>query len=178
MTKQEGIIKYQAIGCLLRMGYSALWSLDDLKQEGLICLEKAKETWRPDGGANFNSYLTTLLIHRFAKIVRKNYREQTTIQSSQIGLHPNCDARVDGMGEPPDTRAFWSDPDTGKLIMKLPLSLSPEAKQFLILAVNPPPSLRDIIRLPKSRIRHVLRTWLGWPMSKVNRIERELRATI
>lgn len=162
MTKQESIIKYQAIGCLLRMGYNALWSLDDLMQEGQICLDKAQKTWRPDGGARFNTYLTTLLINRFAKIVKKE-RGKNLISLEY---------------ETEDTRAIACLITSGQVKFRIPSDLSSDAELFLLLTFQPPPSLRDRIRASRGLMCNVIKRWLTWTDVRLRSVEQEIRAAI
>ena len=156
----DGIIRYQAIGCLVRMGAQTLWTLDDLIQEGHICLDKAHKGWKPDGGAAFNTYFTRILMNRFANILRNKNR---SISVSEIKQQPE------------DRRAHvWID--KGTYHVEIPLDLSPDAKLFLNLSINPPTPLRDTIRTSRGRLCHIVKRWLGWPNTKMHRIEREIRA--
>ncbi|MCL2850805.1 MAG: sigma-70 family RNA polymerase sigma factor [Firmicutes bacterium] len=59
---------------------------EDLIQEGLIALLRAKQTFKGDGGAKFETYASTCIRNRLIDILRK---ESTQIPSKSIGDENN-----------------------------------------------------------------------------------------
>lgn len=165
MTPEERCIWHQAQRCLGRLGQNVLWSLEDLISEGHVCLCKAKKTWRPDGGAKFNTYFTTILMLHYGKIVNQALRQAKTT---------SLDVEVKD-----DPSAIWSG-SKGKIHYWLNhFQLSKDAEGFLWLVFTPPPALRR--KLEKSRqhsIAAVVREWLGWPREKLAEVEAELHKAV
>ena len=162
MTQNERIIRYHAGRCLMSLGKQAIWSMEDLVNEGYICLARAQEKWRPDGGAAFNTYFTTTCKNHYWKIIRKARVAAST-----------CLTTKDPQGK---NSSVTMNQETGQLNMGFRhFVISPDAEQFLELALHPPDELVDKLRMEKrTRMSEIIRSWLGWKKQKVSAIEREL----
>ena len=166
MNQHEKIVQYHARRCLRSLGRSTMWSLEDLINEGYICLDKAKKGWTPNGGAAFNTYFTWCCINHYRKIIAKARKRGHIVP---LTVEPVVDQTLSKI-----------DPTTGEVEMSFPHSaISPDAEKFLSMALHPPKELADVIQLSRGKgMCEAIRTWMGWPKQKVDSIEQQLKAAL
>jgi DNA-directed RNA polymerase specialized sigma24 family protein len=131
-----------------------MWSYEDLIQEGYIVLDKARKHWNPDRGASMQTFLTLLLMHHYAKIVRQCRTHQLLVLEdvSPDEQQASCCAAI----------ALWF--------------LSENAKRFVDLAVSPPPDLAAAMKSASNHrtLGRLVQERLGWSNDTYKKVEREL----
>lgn len=134
--------------------------LEDLLSVGNQILDKARNTWRPDTPAQFNTYLTVLLKRDFFKIVRNSYaktwyRVDKTLDSGEvikekIFVKPvSIDSSF--FGSDNKERPSWElptnttiDPDYQILVDQVAKQLTCECRLVYKQMVDPDPELLQI----------------------------------
>ncbi len=152
MTTDE-TIRCQAKKCKRLLGAgNHTWGLDDLINEGYLCLRRTEEKWKPDGGASFSTFLHRGLRNHFWGIVRKHYRKKPC---------KNIDESM-------YASSSFLAPDRLSLLSK-------RAQQFMKLVFSPPPELRSIIKGSGTiRLSTLIARYLDWSPKEMKVIKTEL----
>lgn len=181
MPTEQDVIRMQAYKCLRRLGRNTVWAIEDLVSEGQICLDTARCRWKSNGGAAFNTFLTRALMLHFRRIVEKVKRMPPTypIRKKPDPYSHACYQESDEDMEFADEPSYvWVDRQTHELHFVFRHGhVSDDAEQFLRLVFSPPPCLQKLFRRngKQPNIAETVRRWLGWPISKMRSVERELR---
>lgn len=164
VTEPDEIVRCQACRCLGFLGRQSLFNLDDLLQEGQLCIITARAKWQPDRGSAFNTYLTRVLMNHFASILRRVRKQRLAQddleQAKEIPADDTC-VRVGLDGK------VWFQFRTGD-------DLSADATRLLSESLAAPPVPRSHPRNPHRTLAKVVSERLGWDNQRLKQVEEEL----
>jgi len=143
--KSEKIVETCAAIAYRKMKSSSVVSFEDVVQEGKMVFLSVCESFKPNMGATFHTWLSVCLNNHFATMVSKSYRSVTTDSESEI----------------PQKSKKLPDPFNFVSIMELIGVLSPLEKKYIAVLLDPPKDLIKVLMgVPKRKSRTVIRSYL------------------